>query len=41
MRGTWLCMNAAGRISNLLTITVPIDQTKTNSFTRGRILSVN
>ncbi|KAL3985057.1 NRDE family protein [Acanthocheilonema viteae] len=35
IRGTWLCMNAIGRISNLLTITVPINQMKSNSATRG------
>uniref|UniRef100_A0A915PUR4 Transport and Golgi organization protein 2 n=1 Tax=Setaria digitata TaxID=48799 RepID=A0A915PUR4_9BILA len=39
-RGTWLCMNAAGRISNLLTITVPKRQEKSNFATRG-VLPVN
>uniref|UniRef100_A0A1I7VQV1 Transport and Golgi organization protein 2 homolog n=1 Tax=Loa loa TaxID=7209 RepID=A0A1I7VQV1_LOALO len=37
-RGTWLCMNATGHISNLLTITVPIHQMKPDSLTRGRVL---
>ncbi|MCP9256931.1 hypothetical protein DINM_000126 [Dirofilaria immitis] len=35
VRGTWLCMNSAGRISNLLTITVPIHEMKSSSVTRG------
>ncbi|VDK77865.1 unnamed protein product [Onchocerca ochengi] len=37
IRGTWLCMNSAGRISNLLTITVPIHEMKSSSITRGVI----
>ncbi|OZC05191.1 hypothetical protein X798_07810 [Onchocerca flexuosa] len=36
IRGTWLCMNSAGRISNLLTITVPIHEMKSSSVTRGK-----
>ncbi|CAG9534996.1 unnamed protein product [Cercopithifilaria johnstoni] len=35
--GTWLCMSATGRISNLLTITVPTHQMKSNSATRGTL----
>ncbi|VDN94973.1 unnamed protein product [Brugia pahangi] len=40
IRGTWLCMNAIGSISNLLAITVPIHQMKSSSLTvtRGQIL---
>ncbi|VDM08168.1 unnamed protein product [Wuchereria bancrofti] len=36
IRGTWLCMNATGSISNLLAITVPIHQMKSSSLTLTR-----
>ncbi|VIO98359.1 Uncharacterized protein BM_BM7161 [Brugia malayi] len=36
IRGTWLCMNAIGSISNLLAITVPIHQMKSSSITVTR-----
>ncbi|VDK76088.1 unnamed protein product [Onchocerca ochengi] len=40
IRGTWLCMNSAGRISNLLTITVPIHEMKSSSITREDFLTL-
>lgn len=36
VRGTWLGINCSGRISNLLTITVPMHQMKRDSVSRGR-----
>ncbi|VDN42316.1 unnamed protein product [Gongylonema pulchrum] len=39
-RGTWLCIDKSGRISNLLTITVPMHQMKREATSRGQILSI-
>ncbi|VDN05361.1 unnamed protein product [Thelazia callipaeda] len=39
-RGTWFCMAADGRISNLLTITVPLNHMKKDTVTRG-VLPIN
>lgn len=37
VRGTWLCIDKDGRISNLLSITIPYHERKRNAPSRGRI----